>query len=107
MATHIVPRGRKTATTLALPPTDSESRTELARTAACEISNIIDMLEREIKRKDDFPANLWRGAYLRLDTLVSVVMSVVGDDEMRKTEEMADEVYGPGWIAKDAAGGMP
>lgn len=75
-------------------------RREFARSAACEMSQIIDVLDEQQRAEGQIPDSLWRGLYLRLDTLVSVTISAMSDDE-RKLEVMADELYGPGrWEAE-------
>lgn len=73
------------------------ARRELATRAACEISQIVDCLNQQQKTDGAIHPDLWRGMYLRLDTLVSVAIGAL-DDDVDSIERLADEVYGPsGW----------
>ncbi|MCW5664021.1 MAG: hypothetical protein KIT35_09320 [Piscinibacter sp.] len=75
-------------------------RREFARSAACEMSQILDVLDEQQRAEEQISPSLWRGMYLRLDTLVSVTISAMSDYES-KLEDMADALYGPGrWNAE-------
>jgi len=77
---------------------DQTAREEIAWHAAGEIEAITNMLERET-HQDGFDLIL-RTGLRRVRELNSIVLSVVGGDTSRETDEMCDVVYG--WHAKEA-----
>ena len=77
--------------------TDEEWRRDMGRRGIYEINAILEVLNANEDR-GQIDQDLWRGSYLRLDTLVSVVMAGLGSDERREAQDIANAFYGEeGW----------
>jgi len=78
--------------------TDEEWRRDMASRGICEISAILEALNANEDR-GQIDQDLWRGSYLRLDALVSVVSAGLGADDGRESQDIANELYGcNGWV---------
>lgn len=90
MATETVPAAHETPE---LPIAERQrDRHRVALQAVYEIDSLVNMLLREQAQGDDFDF-LIRSSLRRISILNGVSMSVLGSDEGRTTEDMAEVVH--------------
>ena len=76
-------------------PADLKERRALAWDAAGQIEALTDMLERELAHgSSEFEYYLLPQMLKRIHSVNSVILSVLGGDDGRETEEMREVIHG-------------